>query len=213
QYIPTYILLSLLAALYIALTASALYYLSLNNETYHLFLWKSLPFRVLYSWFIITGLTFMNFIWQKLLERKKEHQKIEDIRKMAKEAELDKIYQQLHPHFLFNSLNAISTLIDPAPKKASIMIQKLSDFMRGSLKKVDEKHILFQDEIKHLKLYLTLEEIRFGDRLTTNIELDKNTLKSTIPPLIIQPLIENAIKFGLYGTLGKVTIKLNTKVA
>src|SRR5699024_7394689 len=131
---------------------------------------------------------------------------------MDKEAELNKIYQQLHPHFLFNSLNAINTLIDPAPEKASNMIQKLSDFMRDSLKKVDEEHILFQDEIQHLKLYLALEEIRFGDRLQTHIDLDKNILKSTIPPLIIQPLIENAIKFGLYGTLGKVSIELKTKV-
>src|SRR5690625_241025 len=96
QYIPVYILLSLLSILCVALNVSVLYYLNLNNEAYHTFLWKSLPFRVLYSWFIITGFTFMNFIWQKLLERKNEHQKAENIRKIAKEAELDKIYQQLH---------------------------------------------------------------------------------------------------------------------
>ncbi len=213
QYIPAYIFLSLFSVLCVALNVSVLYYLNLNNETYHTFLWKSLPFRFLYSWFILIGFTFMNFIWQKLIERKKEHQKIENIRKMAKEAELDKIYQQLHPHFLFNSLNAINTLIDPAPEKASNMIHKLSDFMRDSLKKVGEEYILFQDEINHLNLYLDLEKTRFGERLKTNLDIPKNTSKSTIPPLILQPLIENAIKFGLYGTLGRVTIHLKSSVS
>lgn len=213
QFVPAYILLTFLSALCVTLTAIILYYSNINNDTYQTFLVESLPFRFLYTWFIITGFTFMNFIWQKLIERKKEHQKEEKLRKMAKEAELDKIYQQLHPHFLFNSLNAINTLIVPSPEKASIMIQQLSDFLRGSLKSVDEEHILFQDEMQHLKLYLALEEIRFGHRLKTNIHLNKNTSNSTVPPLIIQPLIENAIKFGLYGTLGKVTIDLKSYVS
>ena len=213
QYIPAYVFLSLLSILCVALNVAVLYYLNINNETYHIFLWNSLPFRFLYSLFILTGFTFMNFIWQKLIERKKEHQKAENIRKMAKEAELNKIYQQLHPHFLFNSLNAIKTLIVSSPKKASNMIQKLSDFLRGSIKKVDEEFILFQDEVNHLNLYLALEKIRFGKRLKTKLKIEEDSLKSTIPPLILQPLIENAIKFGIYGTLGDVTIYLKSRVS
>lgn len=210
QFIPACLVLSLFAVLCIALHTFILYSLNQSNEAYLTVLFQILPFRFLYTWFVIIGFTFMNYVWQRLSERKKAHEKAESLRKMAKEAELDKIYQQLHPHFLFNSLNAINTLIETTPQKASDMIQQLSDFLRGSLKSVNEEFILFQDEIQHLNLYLALEEIRFGERLKTIIELDQSTSKSTIPPLILQPLIENAIKFGLYGTLGKVTIQLKS---
>lgn len=212
QLIPAFFLFTILTAICVSLTTALLYYFNFHNEAYQGFLLQIWPFRFLNSWFVITGFTFMNYIWQKLSERKKEYQKAENLRKMAREAELDKIYQQLHPHFLFNSLNAINTLIVPAPQKAINMVQQLSDFLRGSLKSVHEEQILFQDEINHLKLYLALEEIRFGERLKTKIELDEDASQSTIPPLILQPLIENAIKFGLYGTLGKVTIYLKSYV-
>lgn len=212
QLLPAFFLFTALTAICVAINTAILYYLNLANESYQEFLFQFLPFRFLNSWFFITGFTFMNYIWQKLSARKEKLQKEENIRKMAKEAELDKIYQQLHPHFLFNSLNAINTLIVSAPNKAINMVQQLSDFLRGSLKSVHEEHILFQDEINHLNLYLALEEIRFGERLKTKINLTNNVSRSTIPPLILQPLIENAIKFGLYGTLGKVTIYLESFV-
>lgn len=212
QFIPAFLLLTILSALCVTLNTITLYYLNSPDELYRTFLFQTLPFRLLYSWFIITGFTFMNYVWQKALGRKKENQKAENLRKMAREAELDKIYQQLHPHFLFNSLNAINTLISSSPQKAINMVQQLSDFLRGSLKIAKEEYILFQDEINHLNLYLDLEKTRFGERLKTNLEIHKNTSQSTIPPLILQPLIENAIKFGLYGTLGMVTIHLKTSV-
>lgn len=212
QLIPACIVLTVLSALCLAVTAGILYYLNWSDTAYHEFLWQSLPFRFLYTWFIVTGFTFMNYIWQKSLMRTKERDKTENLRKMAKDAELDKIYQQLHPHFLFNSLNAINTLMVSAPDKASRMVQQLSDFLRGSLKKMHRESIAFEDELNHLQLYLALEEIRFGDRLKTSIEIDKNIDKNTLPPLIMQPLIENAIKFGLYGTLGMVTIHIKASV-
>jgi len=212
QLIPACIVLTVLAALCLAVTAGILYYLNWSDTAYHEFLWQSLPFRFLYTWFIVTGFTFMNYIWQKSLMRTKERDKTENLRKMAKDAELDKIYQQLHPHFLFNSLNAINTLMVSSPDKASQMVQQLSDFLRGSLKKVHREYIPFREEIDHLRLYLALEEIRFGKRLKTDIDLHENIAESELPPLILQPLIENAIKFGLYGTLGKVTIHLKSQV-
>lgn len=212
QFIPAFLLITILSLLCLGVNAVLLYYLHASNEVYHHFLFQSLPFRFLYTWFIISGFTFMNYIWQKAAERKKEQQKAENLRKIAKEAELDKIYQQLHPHFLFNSLNAINTLIASCPDKATDMVQNLSDFLRGSLKKVHEEQIPFPEEVNHLKLYLKLEEIRFGERLKTQIYIHTNTRDSMIPPLILQPLIENAIKFGLYGTLGKVEIQLKSYV-
>lgn len=212
QFIPAFILITIFSALCLAVNTAILYYLNLSHNTYQAFLFKSLPFRFSYIWFIITGFTFTNYVWQKASERKREQQKVENLRKIAREAELDKIYQQLHPHFLFNSLNAINTLIVSYPNKATDMIQKLSDFLRGSLKKVNEECIPLEDEIGHLRLYLELEEIRFGERLKTKISFKKGTSQSTIPPLVLQPLIENAVKFGLYGTLGKVTIHLKSYV-
>ncbi len=212
KFIPGFLVLTFLSILCIAVNLLILYYAVPAGAAYHQFLLDSVPFRFLYSWFLIVGFTFMNYIWHKSTERTKEQKKAEDLRKMAKDAELDKIYQQLHPHFLFNSLNAINTLIVSRPEKASHMVQNLSDFLRRSLKKVNKEHISFQEEIDHLSLYLKLEEIRFGDRLKTRLQINKNTENATIPPLILQPLIENAIKFGVYGTLGEVHIRLKSFV-
>ena len=212
QFLPALFILTILSAICLSVTAAVLYYINKSDSAYIKFLFTSLPYRFLYTWFIISGLTFMNYIWHKALERNTMQKRDEDLQKMAKDAELHKIYQQLQPHFLFNSLNSINTLISNRPEEAGEMVQNLSDFLRGSLKKVDTDTIPFQDEIKHLSLYLKLEKVRFGERLQTKIDIDKNTAEASIPPLILQPLIENAIKFGLYGTLGNVTISLKVAV-
>jgi two-component system LytT family sensor kinase len=97
------------------------------------------------------------------------------------------------------------------PNEARKMIQQLSDFLRGTLKKEEVKSISLNDEIEHLKLYLAIEKVRFGHRLNVEVNLKDNTLNAYLPPLLLQPLVENAIKFGLYDTLDEDTIKLISK--
>src|SRR5262249_24482201 len=118
----------------------------------------------------------------------------------------------LQPHFLFNSLNSISALVGSQPTKAREMIQQLSDFLRGTVKREDRKWITLKEELDHLQLYLDIEKVRFGHRLATAVAADPKSLTWQLPSLILQPIVENAIKFGLYDTIGEVTISLSTRV-
>ena len=114
----------------------------------------------------------------------------------------------LQPHYLFNSLNSISALTIVKPEEARRMIQQLSDFLRGTLKRDDQQISMLAEELEHLQLYLEIEKVRFGHRLNTVIEADENCLQMKIPSLLLQPIVENAIKFGLYDTIENVTIKI-----
>jgi LytS/YehU family sensor histidine kinase len=105
-------------------------------------------------------------------------------------------------------LNSINALIGTDPQQARTMIQQLSDFLRGTLKKDEQQWASLEEEFDHLQLYLEIEKLRFGNRLFTIIE--NNTQKlSYLPAMLLQPIVENAIKFGLYDTTDSVTITVN----
>lgn len=197
-----------ISLLYVALTYGLLYLLNHGNPEYLHFLKDSLPFRVILAWLLFFGMTMVNYVQHQSAQVNRTNEREEELEKMAKEAELNKIYQQLQPHFMFNSLNSIQVLIHSAPDKAEEMTQNLSDFLRRSLRKIDEEYVCFDEEMKALSLYLQLEKIRFEDRLNIKFTIDENTKETSLPPLILQPIIENAIKFGLYGTLHEVTIEI-----
>jgi two-component system, LytTR family, sensor kinase len=132
--------------------------------------------------------------------------------KIAREAELASLRQQLQPHFLFNSLNSINALIGTQPEKARKMVQQLSDFLRGTIKKDDNQLVPLFEEIQQLRLYLDIEKVRFGHRLSAHIDSDNASLSCKLPPLLMQPVVENAIKFGLYDTVGETVIHIKTKM-
>jgi two-component system, LytTR family, sensor kinase len=117
----------------------------------------------------------------------------------------------LQPHFLFNSLNSINALIGSQPQKARTMIQQLSDFLRGTLKKEDNQWISLEEELQHLDLYLEIEKVRFGHRLSTEISKAMDGQQIQLPAMLLQPVVENAIKFGLYDTTGDITITIDAK--
>jgi len=89
------------------------------------------------------------------------------------------------------------------------MIQQLSDFLRGTLKRDEHISVTLEDELHHLQLYLDIEKVRFGQRLQTEIEIEDDAKKMQIPSLLLQPIVENAIKFGLYDTTGEVMITIS----
>ncbi|HCS20425.1 MAG TPA: sensor histidine kinase [Bacteroidetes bacterium] len=132
----------------------------------------------------------------------------EESDKVAREAELYKLRQQLQPHFLFNSLNSINALIGSQPDLARKMVLQLSDFFRGTLRREESKFIPLSEELDYIQLYLEIEQVRFGHRLQATVDVDESLLKLPIPPLVLQPIMENAIKFGLYGTIGDVCIRV-----
>jgi len=151
----------------------------------------------------------MSELYYTLQEQKESELRKTDAEKMAREAELFKLRQQLQPHFLFNSLNSISALITIQPAQARKMIQQLSDFLRGTLKKDENQWISLEDELQHLQLYLDIEKVRFGHRLNTAVNRSDEAGKLQLPNMILQPLVENAIKFGLYDTTEAVTIQID----
>ena len=182
-----------------------------NNETYLTFLQATFWLRLLFNVEILIALSFSFWMWMYFIE---QHEKIErntDVERLLKEAELTKLRQQLQPHFLFNSLNSINALVGSKPEEARKMIQQLSDFLRGTLKKDDNQLHTLENELHHLNLYLEIEKVRFGHRLQTIINADENILQLRLPALLLQPIVENAIKFGIYDTTEQVIISINCK--
>ena len=182
-----------------------------GNPAYLDFVQQSAPIRIGIYFLVIVGSGIAMIFYTQLLDQQETTKRETTTALMAREAELQKLQLQLQPHFLFNSLNSINALILIDPSKARDMVQQLSDFLRTTLKRADEQWITLDQELIYLNLYLAIEKVRFGHRLDVHTECDDQIRHWLIPPLLIQPLVENAIKFGLYGTTERVEIKLETK--
>jgi two-component system, LytTR family, sensor kinase len=113
------------------------------------------------------------------------------------EARLKTLEAELHPHFLFNTLHAISTLVHTQPDSADRMISRLSDLLRITFSRSDAACVMLHEELEFLEKYLEIEQTRFQDRLSVHYEIDPDTLDAEVPRLILQPLVENAIKHGV----------------
>lgn len=168
----------------------------------------SLSIRFSIAFLLLGCVTMISILWFNQLEQKENEERKMDAEKLAKEAELFKLRQQLQPHFLFNSLNSINALIGSRPQEARKMVQQLSDFLRGTIKKEETQWVTLQEELQYLQLYLDIEKVRFGNRLSTAIDVAEDIKELKLPALLLQPIVENAIKFGLYDTTGETVIKL-----
>lgn len=131
------------------------------------------------------------------------------LKEIIKETELNLLKSQINPHFLFNSLNSISSLTITNPDKAQEMIIKLSDFLRYNVSQHENKFTSLSSELSNIKRYLDIEQIRFGNKLKYNTEIDDKSLEWQIPVMILQPLYENAVKHGVYESTE--TVVINTK--
>ena len=176
------------------------------DETYYAFIDKSIPVRIGVAFLFVAIINMISMLVKGLEEQKTNSARAFEAEKLSKEAELYNLRSQLQPHFLFNSLNSISALAGSKPEQARKMVQQLSDFLRGTIKKDNLQLIPLQEELHHLDLYLEIEKVRFGHRLETAIVSDENCQTKKIPSLLLQPILENAIKFGLYDTLENVQI-------
>jgi two-component system LytT family sensor kinase len=112
-------------------------------------------------------------------------------------AQLQALKMQLHPHFLFNTLHSISALLHRDPETADRMIARLGDFLRLTLDNSGAQEVSLQKELEFLKCYLDIERVRFQDRLTTSLDVEPRALDSRVPNLILQPIVENALRHGL----------------
>ncbi|KAA9042297.1 sensor histidine kinase [Ginsengibacter hankyongi] len=191
------------------LIAKGVLWIIFNDDPHYLQSFsQSTGIRYGISFLLIGCFSMMSLLWYTQEEQKTMSERKADAERLAKDAELFKLRQQLQPHFLFNSLNSISALTGTQPEKARHMIQQLSDFLRGTLKKDDQQWSTLEEEIQYLRLYLDIEKVRFGHRLQTEIIYTDEVLLLKLPSLLLQPVVENAIKFGLYDTTGEILIKL-----
>jgi two-component system, LytTR family, sensor kinase len=114
------------------------------------------------------------------------------------QAQLESLKMQLHPHFLFNTLHTIAGLVRSNESRPAVdMIAGLSDLLRHALENVDEQEVTLRDEVKFVELYLGIQKVRFSDRLKVRIDAAEETLDALVPNLILQPLVENAIRHGI----------------
>lgn len=173
----------------------------------------SLYFEAIKTWRIISGLFYYSIMvliyyviiyYNDLQERVSREAKLNEI---VKQAELDNLRSQINPHFLFNSLNSVSSLTITSPEKAQEMIIKLSDFLRYSISHSNENVSTLKMELDNIRRYLDIEQIRFGSKLIQEYDISENCLSKEVPAMLLQPLYENAIKHGVYESTEPIKIK------
>lgn len=209
RYVYVLVISLAVSGLWVAIVGFGLKMILQNNSTYNAVLAGSMGVRYNIAFLVIVSMVLISVLWHSLEEQKENEARRDEAKKLAKEAELFKLRQQLQPHFLFNSLNSISALINSRPEQARQMIHQLSDFLRGTLKQEDDQFITLKEELQYLQLYLDIEKVRFGHRLETDLKSSEKADEMKLPALILQPLVENAIKFGLYDTIGDIMIRIN----
>jgi two-component system LytT family sensor kinase len=212
------ILISLLQQLFMSVIASVLWfsvtYLFLattfrENPEYISYLKESVPGRMLAGliyYFLIMLLYNLIIYYHNFREKVTSEG---ELKALIKESELNSLKSQINPHFLFNSLNSISSLTIISPERAREMIIKLSEFLRYSLSKGDMQLTTLGQEISNVNRYLDIEKIRFGKRLNILARIEDECLSKKLPWLILQPVIENAIKYGVYENIEESTIELS----
>ncbi|HTR79986.1 MAG TPA: sensor histidine kinase [Bacteroidota bacterium] len=124
------------------------------------------------------------------------------------EAELQALQAKINPHFLFNTLNSIASLISENPKAAESTVEKLSELFRYTLKNAEKNTVTLAEELSIVKTYLEIEKVRFGDRLQFELKCDPSVEGLNIPALIVQPLVENGVKHGIGPKVGGGTIRI-----
>jgi hypothetical protein len=156
---------------------------------------------------ITYGLVFFVFASEAHYRRaRQETLRAEALRRQLAEAELQALRMQIQPHFLFNTLHSISSLIHEAPSEALTMVSRLGDFLRATLERGAGQTLRFEDELRFVELYLDIQRVRFGDRLTVTLDVSPEVLGAEAPSLLLQPLVENAIQHGVAPALGPVEL-------
>ncbi len=150
----------------------------------------------------------LHYVLLSLESTKESESREHQARTLAREAEIKALKAQINPHFLFNSLNSIAALATVDGARARDMCIKLSDFLRNTLSLGEKQSITLGDELALAQAYLAVEKVRFGPRLKIEMKTDSGCDDCVVPPLFLQPLVENAVKHGIAGLVDGGTIRL-----
>jgi len=167
-----------------------------------------LPILFLLGVFLYALATLLHLLFVVVERSRETERRALELQVHAREAELKSLKAQLDPHFLFNSLNSVSALIGSDPPAARRMCYLMAGFFRKSLGLGQKERVSLSEELYLAETYLAIEEVRFGERLRADLRVSEETLTLAVPPLILQPLIENAVHHGIAHLLegGAVTI-------
>jgi len=179
-----------------------------SDKFYERFLTQSVIWRFLIGMFLYIATVAVDYVIIYYNNFQEKQLREAELNALVKEAELKSLKYQINPHFIFNSLNSISSLTLSDPKKAQEMTIKLSSFLRSTLSKNEKQKNKLSEEINNAKLYLDIEKIRFEDKFDFIEEVQPACKELEVPSMILQPLFENAIKHGVYESLEKVIIKM-----
>jgi len=164
---------------------------------------KKLTFHALFFYMVASDVPLL-FMWNSFYfmyhyVSKSQKQQLDTLQleALVKELELKTIKSHINPHFIFNALNSIRALIDENPTRARRAVTELSSILRSSMNAEKSETVTFKDELKIVKDYLALENMRFEDRLCVEYDIDEETLEQQVPPMMLQTLVENAIKHGI----------------
>lgn len=153
------------------------------------------------------------FIYHFIVKMRKQELDTVKLEALVRQLELQTIKAHINPHFIFNALNGIRALVDEDPARARTALTQLSSILRSSLSAEKAETVPFEKELKIVKDYLALENMRFEDRLKVEFDVDDRTLKQPVPPMMLQTLVENAIKHGISRQVAGGTIRIKSDVA
>lgn len=169
---------------------------------------------IMFSTFTIYVITFSVI---HAIESRKELQlkekQAKELKKLSRKQEIAVLKAQLNPHFLFNTLNSINAAVTSDPQETRSMIAKLSEMLRYSLDSSEKEYVTLAEELQFVKRYLDLEQRRLGNRLNVQYQVDETVLDLRIPPMILQPLAENAVKHGIAPLAegGTIVVRIKPK--
>jgi signal transduction histidine kinase len=166
-----------------------------------------------FDWEMMTYWTIVGLSHAVLYYRESKHRatRASQLESRLVEAQLKTLQQQLHPHFLFNTLHAISALMHKDVNAAERTLMRLSDLLRMSLENIGQNEITLHAELDFLSKYLQIEQTRFADRLIVRFDIEPHALDALVPNLILQPLVENAIKYGVAKKAGPGHIDISAR--
>jgi len=169
---------------------------------------KANLYMILYFWiyWAILGSILSTQYYRQFRDREMKASRLEG--KLA-QAQLQVLKMQLHPHFLFNTLNAISALLHKDAESADVMIARLGELLRTTLENVGTQEIPLRQELEFIQPYLEIEKARLGERLQVGMDIDPEAMDAAVPNLVLQPLVENAIRHGIapYAQKGRIEIR------
>jgi len=177
----------------------------LGNTSFELLFWTRLNQNVVF-YVLLIGVAHATLYYQRYRERERAAERLAAGLAVAR---LQALKMQLQPHFLFNTLHAISALIPADAQPARRMVARLGDLLRISLDHEETPEVTLRDELAFLEPYLEIEQARLGDRLTVAMDIDPDALDARVPHLMLQPLVENAVRHGISPRIEPGTVRIS----